>query len=167
MSALKFPAPLPLPSRADRSIFPALLAALLVLMIVIQFALRDEPEQLLVPGRVVVPRANAVAASAFVADPVITGNPLFAPGRGRGEQAGTGPLDGAVFVGIVRGRGFANAVLQQPDGQAVTVPVGRTYRGWRLVSLVNANATFVRDNAKYRATIARGAIVAERVNQPP
>ena len=167
MFALKFPALLPRPNRADRSVLPALLTALLALMVGLQFFLPEEAEPQFLPGRAVVPIVGGQASPLFLADPAIVNNALFAPGRGRGKTAAIGPLDGATFVGVVRGKGFARAVLQQPDGQAVSVPVGGSYRGWRLISLVNANATFMRDNVRHRVAVARGAIVTESVVPPP
>jgi hypothetical protein len=158
MYALKFPAPLPRPNRADRTLLPALLAVLLLFMVVLQFAFPAQNESVIAPTRLVLPKLEALEPSLALADPIILRNALFAPGRGGGKSTGTGPLDGAAFVGIVRGRGFARAVLQPGEGQAVSVPVGGAYRGWKLVSLNGSDALFMRDGIRHTATIVRGAI---------
>jgi hypothetical protein len=161
MFVLKFQAPLSRPSRADRTLLPAVLSALLALMVALQFALPAANPLLSEAGRLVQPRLAAQVAGIAVADPVILQRALFAPGRGGGKAAGVGPLDGAAFVGIVRGRGFARAVLQRPDGQAASIPVGGGYRGWRLVALGQERAVFIRDGVRYAAPIARGVIAVD------
>ncbi len=158
MYALRFPAPLPRPNRADRTLLPALLAVLLLFMIALQFVFPAQTESVIAPARLVLPKQDAIGPSLALADPVILRNALFAPGRGGGKSTGTGPLDGAAFVGVVRGSGFARAVLQPGEGQAVSVPVGGVYRGWKLVSLNGSNALFSRDGIRHTATIARGVI---------
>lgn len=131
---------------------PALLCGVLVLMLALQFALPADDELPAEVRRVVPARASQNGISRVVPDPVIVSNPLFSPGRGGGGganvAAATGPLDGATFAGIIRGRGFARAVLQQNDGSPVSVAVGGSYRGWRLVSLTAASAIFSRDGER-------------------
>lgn len=168
MFALKYQAPLPRPSRADGTALPALLAALLAVMVVLQFALPPAEDPIFVPGRAAAPKLTAEGLSLSLADPVILRSALFAPGRARGSSAagGIGPLDGARFVGVVRGRGFARAVLQGADGEATSVSMGGDYRGWRLVSLGNDNAVFIRDGIRHRAAIASGAIEPASSFQP-
>ena len=165
MCALKFQAPLPLPNRADGSVLPAILAVVLAALVVAQFMIADVAEQSLVPGRVVVPNTGEQGVSVSVADPAIIRNALFAPARGAGISAGTGPLDGAIFAGVVKGRGFARAVLQQANGEAVSIPVNGSFHGWKLAALNNENATFVRDGIRYIAPIGRGVISADTDSQ--
>ena len=74
---------------------------------------------------------------------------------------GIGSMVGAVFAGVVKGRGFARAVLQEASGEAVSVPVNGSFHGWRLIALNNENATFVRDGIRYVAPIGRGVIAAD------
>jgi hypothetical protein len=159
MFALKYQAPLPQPSRADGTALPALLSALLAVMVLLQFALPPAEDPIFVPGRAATPQLTAEGLSLSLADPVILRSALFAPGRARGQTsaAGTGPLDGARFVGVVRGRGFARAVLQTAEGEAASVSVGTSYHGWRLISLRNDNAVFIRDGIRHTAIIGRGA----------
>ncbi len=166
MSALKFQAPLPRPSRADGTALPALLAAVLLGMAPLQFALPDEEVRSEGAGRAVVPRATATSVGLALADPVIFRDALFAPARGRGKSAGSGPLDGAAFVGVVRGRGFARAVIQGAGGDASSVPLGGSYRGWRLVSLTDSSAVFIRDGIRHSAAITRGVIATAPSFQP-
>lgn len=140
---------------------PALLAGVLVLMIALQFALPVENDVPVDVRRVVPSQLGEVAISRVVPDSNILGNALFSPGRGGGGSnvAASGPLDGAVVVGMVRGRGFARAVLQQSDGSAVSVPVGGNYRGWRLVTLASGNAIFSRDGERVTLAFTNGRIL--------
>ncbi len=131
---------------------PALLCGVLVLMIALQFALPVGDELPAEVRRVVPSRAAQVQTSLVVPDPIILRNALFSPGRAGGaggaNVAAIGPLDGAAPVGMVRGRGFARAVLQQSDGSAVSIPVGGRYRGWTLVRLTASDATFTREGER-------------------
>lgn len=136
-----------------------MLAALLAVMIALQFLLVEEEALPVLPGRTVVPQASAQTAGITIADPVIQRAALFAPTRGEGGTAGSGPLDGAAFVGVVTVRGSARAVLQTIDGDAVSVPVRGSFRGWRLVRLTQDSAAFVRDGVRHVAPIARGIII--------
>jgi hypothetical protein len=163
---LKYQAPLPRPSRADGTALPALLAAVLAAMVALQFVLPQEESRSAVPHRSVVRRTVTGGPSLSIADPILLRDALFAPARGRGKSAGAGPLDGAVFVGVVRGRGFARAVLQEADGGAASVSLGGKYHGWKLVSLDDANAVFIRDGIRHSAPIARGAIASAPSFQP-
>ena len=140
---------------------PALLCGVLVLMIALQFALPVENDVSVDVRRVVPSQLGEVAISRVVPDSNILGNALFSPGRGGGGSnvAASGPLDGAVVVGMVRGRGFARAVLQQSDGSAVSVPVGGRYRDWTLVGLSDRSAVFVRNGERIALAFTNGAIL--------
>jgi hypothetical protein len=131
---------------------PALLCGVLVLMIALQFALPVGDELPAEVRRVVPLRSAQGQTSLVVPDPIILRSALFSPGRGGGaggtNVAATGPLDGAAPVGMVRGRGFARAVLQQSDGSAVSIPVGGRYRGWTLVKLSASDAVFTREGER-------------------
>jgi hypothetical protein len=164
MFVLKYQAPLPRPSRAEGTALPALLTVVLVAMLVLQFILPDEDALVDPPRRTIMPRPSSDGVSIAIADPVLFSASLFAPSRGRGKMAdkvaGKGPLDGATFVGVVRGQGFARAVLQEPGGGSASVALGSRYRGWRLVSLTNATAIFSRNGIRHIASI-NGRTIAE------
>jgi hypothetical protein len=134
---------------------PALLCGVLVLMFALQFALPVDDELPIDVRRVVPARFTQSEVARVVPDPVVLDKAIFSPARGGGSGsniAATGPLDGATFVGVVRGRGFARAVLQQSDGSPISVPLGGSYRGWRLISLVASDAIFSKDGE--RATLS-------------
>ncbi len=136
-----------LPNRADGTVLPALLAAVLALGVLFQLSERDEAP--LPPGGA--GRAVAAAPAAFaigpaVVDPVLLADPIFSEARAgkQADGAQTGPLGGAVLVGTTRGRGFARAIVQPPAGAAVSVAVGGSYLGWRLTALSADAVTFRR-----------------------
>lgn len=157
---MKFQAQLPRPSRDNATLLPALLAGALVLMAALQFALPAEAELPAQTGGSVQRALADRQVTRAIPDPVILRNALFAPGRANGgaNVAAAGPLDGAVAVGMVRGRGFARAVLQQSDGSAVSVAVGGRYRGWRLIGLTKVNAIFTRDGVRVAMAFSNGTI---------
>jgi hypothetical protein len=154
---LKFQARFPRPSRDNGTLLPALLAGVLVLMVALQFALPAEVELPPQIGQAAPARIAAREISRVVSDPAIARRALFTPGRGgTGSVASAGPLDGAVAVGMVRGRGFARALLQQSDGRAVSVPIGGGYRGWRLAGLNKDYAIFTRDGERVAMPFTKG-----------
>jgi hypothetical protein len=140
---------------------PALLCGVLVLMLALQFALPVDEELPAEVRRVVPARMAQSEVNRVVPDPIILRSALFSPGRGGSgaNVAAAGPLDGAVVVGMVRGRGFARAVLQQSDGSPVSVPVGGSYRGWRLVALKPGNAVFSKEGERLAMAFTSGQIL--------
>lgn len=145
MCVLKLPVSIPLPRRADRTLLPAALMALLAVVLV---------GQLLMPSAVELPDAPIVrplrlaplVVPGVTVDPEILARPLFAPNRR--DDAGpdvskASPLEGARAVGIVSIRGAARVFLQAPDGTVSRIGIGGVYRGWRLVR-ITPNPTFVR-----------------------
>ena len=158
---MKFQARFPRPSRDSRTLLPALLSAVLALMVALQFALPAEVELPPRIGQTVPARITASEVARVVSNPVILRNALFTPGRGGGgigNVATAGPLDGAVVVGTVRGRGFARALLQQSDGSSVAVPLGGGYRGWRLAGLNRDSAIFTRDGERVAMPFTNGSV---------
>ena len=153
----------PLPSRDNRTLLPALLAAVLVLMIALQFALPVDDE-LASDARRVVPSDGVDAAiGRVVPDPVILRSALFSPSRSSAANGaatvGKGPLGGAAVVGAVRVAGRARAVIQQSDGTAISVAVGGRYQGWTLISLSSTAALFLRDGERLMMAFTNGAIL--------
>ncbi|MEK6638398.1 MAG: hypothetical protein AABY88_09980 [Pseudomonadota bacterium] len=141
---------------------PALLCGVLVLMLALQFALPTGDELPIEVRRVAPARLAQREVDRVAADPVILRNALFSPGRGGGgggNVAATGPLDGAAVVGMVRGRGFARAILQQSDGSAVSISVGGNYHGWRLIGLSQGNAIFNKEGERIAMAFTGGRIL--------
>ena len=159
-------ATLPWPARADGNWLPALLALVLVLMAALQFALPADVVLPDAPGRTVANRLPERIAFRAVPDDVILRRALFAPGSGGAGKgvAGAGPLDGATPVGVVRGRGFARAVLQQADGSAVSLPVGAAYHSWRLTGIATNSATFLRDGRKLVLPLTSNPPISTKFN---
>ena len=151
----------PRPSRDNGALMPALLCGVLVLMLALQFALPRDDELPTEVRRVVPARLAQSQVGRVAADPIILRSALFSPGRGGGgaNVAAAGPLDGAAVVGMVRGRGFARAVLQQSDGSAVSVPIGGSYRGWRLIALSQGNAVFSKEGERLAMAFTTGRIL--------
>lgn len=158
MSALKFPVPIPPPRRAERTLLPAALSALLALLLAVQLALPWSSELpdagvgrplRLEPLPVVTPRA----------DPEIARRPLFAPNRRETPVAGTGDtsaaLGGARVVGVVARRGAALVFIQAPDGRVSRVGIGQFHDGWRIVRANSAGVTVARGTE--RAVVPIGA----------
>ena len=165
---MKLPALPPLPSRDDRTLLPALLAGVLVLMIALQFAL---PAADKLPGdarRVVPLRGVDAVISRVIPDPVIMRNALFSPSRGGAASGGgTGPLGGATLVGMVRVGNRARAIVQRGDGTAVSVAVGGRYQDWTLVALSTKTARFVRDGERLTLDFTNGAILLNSNSRRP
>lgn len=147
MCDLKLPASIPLPRRADRTLLPAVLTALLAAMLL---------GQLLMPSAVVLPDAQIgrpmrlapLAVPRIAVDPEILARPLFAPNRrddGEAVVSKASPLEGARAVGVIIARGAARVFLQDPDGTVSRIGIGGVYRGWRLVR-ITPNPTFMRGN---------------------
>jgi hypothetical protein len=142
---LKFP--VPIPRRADRTLLPATLAALLVLSFVLQ---------LLSPVRLALPEVGIVGpfrllptkSGVVVVDDEILARPLFNPTRREGAEPGVaqsgGPLEGARAVGVITARGVSRVFLQSPDGRVTTLGLGGRYRGWRLVRASGGQLVFNR-----------------------
>lgn len=136
-----------LPSRADQTLLPALLAVMLALLLL--FQLTDDQSEQLPPagiGRVVAPLPAKATFDAAPADPVLLADPVFSERRVGKPASGAqeGPLGGAVIVGTAHGRGFARAILRAPSGAVVSVPVGGRYLGWRLLGLAPDAVAFRR-----------------------
>lgn len=150
MSVLKFPARIPPPRRADGTLLPAALAALLGVVLVVQLAL---PSPIALPDVGVSRplRLAPLAVRPVVIDPAITARPLFAPNRREflspaalGGADRSVALEGARVVGVTAVRGATRVFLAAPDGRITAVPLGGRYRGWRLVRIGGNELTVVR-----------------------
>ncbi len=142
--------------------FPALCSLALTVLVAVQLALS---------GPAPLPEAAAVGSAVRIAmpeagplpvDPVLRAAPLFSPARtmaaarGDGDGAQTAwQLAGSVTV---RGRGYA--VMLDPAGRVVRVPVGGSAGGMRLLSLSDGGAVFRRGGQ--RVVMGFGAAMAPR-----
>lgn len=155
---MKFPVPIPPPRRADDTLLPAALVALLSLLLIGQLAL---PSTLVLPDADVARplRLRPLVVLPPVVDPVIVQRPLFAPGRRDTPVAGVAdvasPLEGARIVGVVAVRGAVRLFIQAPDGKVVGRGLGEHYAGWRLDRL-DGNALLASRGAEH-TTIAISA----------
>jgi len=136
------------PECAEGTVLAALLAVLLALMLVSQFAAPPErPDLPDVPPAA--RRSEPVTIAAMSADPVLARRLIFQPTRlgGRSAEAAgvpSGPLNGATPAGIVRVRGASRLVLQTPDGGSVTLRPGQSWQGWRLIAIAADEVRFAR-----------------------
>lgn len=155
---MKFP--VPIPRRADRTLLPATLAALLVLSFVLQLM---SPVQLALPevGIVSPFRLLPTKLGVVVADEEILARPLFNPTRREGAEPGAvesgGPLEGARAVGVITARGVIRVFLQAPDGQVSTLGLGGSYRGWRFVRVSGGQLVFNRGGETQALSISASA----------
>lgn len=160
---MKLRFPISAPRAADGTLLPAGLLAVLVTMIAAQLALTSEPELPdAQPGRAA--RTEIAADLPGIAlPPVLTGRPLFVPGRTLAAAAGgpsAAPLAGAVVAGSLRQGRVVRLFLKEPDGTIRTLAPGGTYQGWRLAGVGSDSATFVQ--AGQRISIAFGSAMAIR-----
>jgi len=155
---LKFP--VPIPRRADRTLLPATLAALLVLSFVLQLM---SPVQLALPevGIVAPFRLLPTKLGVVVADDEILARPLFNPTRREGADPGVvdsaAPLEGARAVGVITARGVVRVFLQAPDGQVTTLGPGSSYRGWRFMRVSGGQLVFNRGGETLTLPISASA----------
>ena len=170
MSVLKFQLPIPPPRRADATLLPAALAALLGLLLVVQLALPSPvelPEVELTPPI----RLRPLPVVPAVADPAIVARPIFAPGRrefvapaGGAAADRAAPLEGARPVGVLTVRGAARVFLQAPDGRVEVVGRGGGYRGWTVTDIGSGRIAVRRGGE--RATLAVTASAPPRAATP-
>lgn len=146
MSVLKFPAFIPPPRRADRTLLPAALTALLAMVLLVQLLL-PQPIDLPEAGVARPLRLAPLVVPGVVADPAIALRPLFAPRRQETVEPGVAnvaaPLEGARAVGLISARGAVRLFIEAPDGRISRIGIGGVYRGWRLVR-VTPEPMFVR-----------------------
>lgn len=167
---------LPPPRRADRTILPAALAALLVAMVAAQMTLTGDVE---------LPEAGAVGgvgAGAPIArpvrvavPPVLTARSVFAPdtvaaldsGGEGGIVAPPDPLGGAVIAGTVQVGRARYAVVQSPGGGSARVPLGGRINGWRLIGFADGGVRLRRGGEAMTAMFGgRASALASQAATP-
>ncbi len=146
---MKLRSPLLLPTRANRALLPAVLAALLALAGGLQLALTGGDTELPEPGwlgggaRTSLPQFGIGGIPAPLRD--IT---MFDPVRsaaaapGGAAAAPTGPLGGAAVAGSISVRGRTYAIIQLPSGKSGRLPIGGRIGGLRLIALEPDSAVF-------------------------
>ncbi len=142
------PLRIPRPERAENTVLAALLSLLLAVMLVAQMLLPPSRPEL--PG--VPPAAGLRRVTAEVPrvspDAVLARRSIFTSvtlaGAATNNGAAPAPLDGAVPAGTVRVRGAVRLVLQTPQGKAVTLRPGQSWRGWQLTAIGREEASFRR-----------------------
>ncbi|MGV3510860.1 MAG: hypothetical protein ACO1OX_02535 [Novosphingobium sp.] len=162
---MKLPFLLYLPRREDDSMFPALLALVLAVLMVVQFLISDPidlPEATVDIGR-------NTAAEPFVTDSVeaariIVESDVFSPVRsagGGGDASFADPLGGAIVAGSLSVRGRAYAMVISPGGQVSRLAPGSRINGWTLLSLSSNGARFGRGTE--RIDLSYGAQASQTV----
>ncbi len=145
---MRFQFPLSFPSRADRTVLPAALAGVLVLVFGLQLIwTRIDPD--LPPVMAVGAALSKVAVPKIVpatTSLAIFARPLFAPRQSAAVANGASPpmFGGAIVAGTVSIRGRTFAVIRQANGATSNMSIGGTLDGWRLVSLGQQAAVFVK-----------------------
>lgn len=144
---------IPLPRRDNRAIVPAALSALLLALLVAQFALPASAR--LADSWSPPPRrlARREVGQVGVA-PIIAARALFTPTRrsdrfsagtgSNGAEAATADLGGTTVAGAIAVRGVPRAILRTPTGSIVRLPIGGSYRGWVLAAVTRDAAIFRR-----------------------
>lgn len=141
-----------LPRREDDSIFPALLALVLAVLMVVQFLIPDPidlPEAMLDTGRSTA--AEPFATGDAKAARLIVESDVFSPERsvgGNNDVSSTGPLGGMIVAGSVSIRGRAYAMVIAPSGRISRLARGGSINGWTLLSLSATGARFGRGSEK-------------------
>lgn len=166
---------LPPPRRADRTILPAALAALLVVMVAAQMTLTgdvDLPEAGAVGG---VGAGAPIARPPRVAIPPVLGaRSVFAPdGVASLADGGEGavaappdPLGGAVIAGTVRVGRARYAIVQAPGGASARVPLGGRINGWRLIGFAEGGVRLLRGGERMTAMFGGRATPAPQAATP-
>lgn len=140
MSPLKPRSPLPIPTRDNGGLVPALLAAALAATAVIQLATTRDVTLPLAPATPIHIADSAQAAFAPATIPSsLQARRIFGhvPAASSGSNARPALLAGSI---VVRGRGVA--LLQVEGGQIVRLSPGATWRGMRLERLTPDAAIF-------------------------
>jgi hypothetical protein len=163
---LKLRSPLAKPTRANRSLVPAICAVALTAMLALQLGLTrgvDLPETGWSGGGA---RSQLPEIAGQFVPPILKQQSIFSPTRTAqvaGVVAVVLPLNGAVVAGMISVRGRSYAVIQQPGGTIVRLPIGGRYAGWRLRNLSADGAVF--DRGSKRLPLSFGAIPAQPVTE--
>ena len=166
---MRFRFPLSLPNRAEGTLLPALLGAVLAATLIAQLMWAARAPEL--PAALPLPapfaRAQVPVIAPASASAEIFRRPIFAPRQSASlASAGAPPpmLGGAVVAGTVSVRGRTFAVVRRPNGTSFNMAVGSRLNGWSLVGLRAEGAIFVKGNAKQ--LMAYGAQPVTEAEEP-
>ncbi|WP_419827473.1 hypothetical protein [Sphingomonas sp.] len=163
---MKYRLPFPRPRRDDGTLPPALAAAVLAAMLLLQ---------LVVPRAVTLPEPGVVRPfaleparlTALAPDAAILARPLFAARVAAGPAVVEGPVGGARAIGVVVRGGARNGFVQAPDGTVVSLAPGASYRGWRLVGVRATVLLFRRGGETATLPVTAGASPTQPLPAPP
>jgi hypothetical protein len=154
------------PARADGTLLPAALVALLGTMALVQLVLTD-PVDLPATGPI-----GGGGAQAALADPGSRGVPpafaeraLFSPTALPGAAGAAGaaqaadPLGGAAILGLV-GVGRARYLVVQVAGSTRRVAIGGTVAGWRVIGVSDSAALLARGRERLTRPFGAGGAAA-------
>lgn len=159
-------------SSRDRLVAPILACGALVALAVTQLVLplgSTPPDA----GGLAARRPRPVQAPQLPATPDILRAPIFAPDRSpvqadTGAKGSNGSLDAYSVLGAAVGRTSASVVLFGPgDPGPVVLKRGELVKGWRLMAVDGAKATFERDGVKRSLAVgAPPAVKAAPQDEP-
>lgn len=159
-----------MPSRADGTLLPALLALVLASLAVFQLVTGADGPPAESYGRVIVPVVRPRIGAPIAIDPAIVHASIFTPVRGTARDAqapaSLGPLGDAAPVGITRAGGVTRVILQRGDGQIVRLPIGGRYASWRLTGVTNDAVRFTGPDGSVRIPLADRPISPGQYNPP-
>ncbi len=158
------------PSRADGTLLPAALVAVLGAMALVQLVLTD-PVDLPATGPI-----GGGGAQAALADPGSRGVPaafasraLFSPaalpGAAGAAQAAADPLGGAAILGLV-GIGRARYLVVQQGGASRRVAIGGSVAGWRVIGVSDSAALLARGRQRLTRPFGPSGTAAADTSEP-
>ena len=111
-------------------------------------------------------RVTSVAVASIPGIDALIAAPLFNAGRSPLPLPGAEVADAApppppapapTLVGVItRGRGGGVALVKSQTGETVTLPVGGTVDGWRLIAVARSQAVFDMGNRRESVTLEFG-----------
>jgi hypothetical protein len=152
------------PARADGTLLPAALVAVLGAMALVQLVLTD-PVDLPATGPI-----GGGGAQAALADPGSRGIPaafaeraLFSPaalpGAAGAAAAAPDPLGGVAILGLV-GVGRTRYLVVQQNGATRRVSIGGTVAGWRVIGVSDSAALLARGRERLTRSFGAGEAAA-------
>lgn len=147
MLALKHRFRLSLPHASNGTLVPALLAATLAALAIVQCAFpQGDQEALPVAPMAPVTRFGPLEISPVSASPAIVAGNLFAPSRGSAAMAGADtPLGGATIAGTIRVGSRLFAIVSEPSGVVHRISTGASIAGWRVGALFQDHVRLSRE----------------------
>jgi hypothetical protein len=161
---LKLPRPIPLPSRSNHSLVPALFAAALLVLC---------GAQLLLPSATVLPPPSSLAPRRLVAKapplvPLygeITQAPIFPTSGGGLTPASPAGLDSYFLVGLARTNNRVVATVKSTGSAAINVRVGSQLGDWRVTGIHSDRIVMTRKNEMRELFVGAAALAAQAIPQ--